>query len=106
MGNGTAVSVWVDDWIEGDVRRRPLMKNIFVDLMLTVDKLIDPQNNCWRLDKLQELFYEEDINRILAMQTAFDQQDYWVWLHNMNGSYSVKLGYWFINDSTEKRKSE
>ncbi|XP_048605541.1 uncharacterized protein LOC106393034 [Brassica napus] len=97
LGNGTTVSVWVDDWIEGDVRRRPLMKNIFVDLMLTVDKLIDPQNNCWRLDKLQELFYEEDIKRILAMQTAFDQQDYWVWLHNRNGSYSVKSGYWFIN---------
>ncbi|XP_048621839.1 uncharacterized protein LOC106398406 [Brassica napus] len=97
LGNGTTVSVWVDDWIEGDVRRRPLMKNIFVDLMLTVDKLIDPQNNCWKLDKLQELFYEEDIKRILAMQTAFDQQDYWVWLHNRNGSYSVKSGYWFIN---------
>ena len=73
------------------------MKNIFVDLLLTVDQLVDTQNKCWNSEKLEELFYEEDINRILAMKTAFDQQDYWVWLHNKNGSYSVKSGYWFIN---------
>ncbi|KAL0679594.1 hypothetical protein Bca4012_007575 [Brassica carinata] len=62
------------------------MKNIFVDLLLTVDQLVDSQNKCWNIEKLEELFYEEDINRILAMNTAFDQQDYW-----------VQVGYWFIN---------
>lgn len=97
IGNEYTVSVWVDSWIEGDVRRRPLMKNIFVDLLLKVSDLIDPRNNCWNLEILNELFYEEDIRRILPMKVASSQDDYWVWLHNKNGSYSVKSGYWLIN---------
>lgn len=78
VGNSRTVSVWIDRWIEGDVRRTPLMKNIFVDLELKVCDLIDFQNKRWNLDKLQELFYEEDRSRILAMKTVFDQEDYWV----------------------------
>lgn len=58
------------------------MKNIFVDLELKVCDLIDFQNKCWNIDKLQELFFEENISRILEMKTIFDQEDYWVWLHN------------------------
>ena len=98
MGNGQTVSVWVNRWIEGEVRRAPLMKNIFVDLLLKVSDLIDHQNSCWNLEKLRDMFYEEDIERILAMKTAFGEEDYWVWLHNRHGSYSVKSGYWFINN--------
>lgn len=97
IGNEYTVSVWVDSWIEGDVRRRPLMKNIFVDLLLKVSDLIDHRNNCWNLEILNELFCEEDIRRILPMKVASSQDDYWVWLHNKNGSYSVKSCYWFIN---------
>lgn len=39
----------MDDWIKGDVRRRPLMKNIFVDFLLKVSDLIDFHNKCWKL---------------------------------------------------------
>ena len=44
VGNSRTVSVWIDRWIKGDVRRTPLMKNIFVDLELKVCDLIDFQN--------------------------------------------------------------
>lgn len=104
IGNGETVSVWVDHWIEGDVRRAPLMKNIFVDLLLRVSDLINFQKNCWNMEKLHELFYQEDIDRILAMKTAFGEEDYWVWVHNRNGSYSVKSGYWFINNLRRKEE--
>ena len=97
IGNGKSVSVWVDAWIEGDVRRRPLMKNIFVDLLLKVSDLIDVDNNCWNLETLKDLFFEEDIQRILKMRVVADQEDYWVWVHNRNGSYSVRSGYWLIS---------
>ncbi|KAF8110671.1 hypothetical protein N665_0080s0006 [Sinapis alba] len=74
LGNGRTISMWVDDWIEGNVRRRPLMKNIFVDVLLKVSDLIDFHNKCWKLSVLQELFYEEDIRRILAMKTVFEEE--------------------------------
>ena len=97
LGDGRSVYVWTDAWIEGNERRRPLMKNIFVDIMLKVSDLIDFQNKCWDLEKLEELFYDEDIRSILATKIAFNEGDYWVWLHNRNGNYSVKSRYWFIN---------
>ena len=103
LGNGKSISVWVDEWIEGEVRRRPLMKNIFVDLMLKVNDLIDANNNCWKVETLRELFFEEDVDRIIKMKIVSNHDDFWVWVHNKNGSYSVKSGYWFIN---RLRKSE
>lgn len=38
------------------MRRRPLMKNISVDLLLTVDDRTDAQNKCWNLERLEEVF--------------------------------------------------
>lgn len=98
LGDGSSVLVWTDAWIGGIERRRPLMKNIFVDLLLKVEDLIDHQKRCWKMEKLEDLFYPEDIQSILSMKIAFGQEDYWVWLHNRNDSYSVKSGYWFINN--------
>ncbi|KAG2299108.1 hypothetical protein Bca52824_035580 [Brassica carinata] len=97
MGDGRSIFVWTERWIDGAEKRNPLMKNILVDLELRVSDLIDHQNKCWNMEKLEELFYDEDIRRILEMRTTFNQKDYWVWLHNRNGSYSAKSGYWFIN---------
>lgn len=79
-------------------------KNIFVDLLLKVSDLIDFQNNCWKMDLLHDFFQEEDIQRILAMKTALDQEYFWSWLRNKNGSYSVKPGYWFINSLVRKQE--
>lgn len=53
--------MWTGEWIGGTERRRLLMKNIFVDLLLRVSDLIYHQNGCWNMEKLEELFYEEDI---------------------------------------------
>lgn len=89
--------MWVDEWIVGEIPRRPLMKNIYVDLMLPVAALLDIQNRSWNIDKLQELFYEADVDSILAMNPVFELEDYWVWVHNKSGAYSVKSGYWLRN---------
>lgn len=98
LGNGKSMSVWVDAWIEGDVPRRPLMKNIFVDLLLSVDRLVDVENRCWNLNTLHDLFYDEDVARIMVMKVQVDQDDFWVWPHNKHGAYSVKSGYWWNNN--------
>lgn len=104
IGNGRTVSVWVDAWIEGEMMRRPLMKNIFVDLLLCVDKLIDQETRCWNLNTLHELFYEEDVVRIVAMKPVFEEDDFWVWKYNKHGGYSVKSGYWLKNRLTRSEE--
>lgn len=50
------------------------------------------------MEKLEDIFYPEDIQSILSMKIGFGHENYWVWFHNRNGSYSVKSGYWFINN--------
>lgn len=48
-------------WIGGTEKRNLLMNNIFVDLLLRVNDLIDHQKRCWNVEKLKELFYEDDV---------------------------------------------
>ena len=100
VGDGVSVYVWMDQWIVGEPMRRPLMKNIFVDLELKVCSLIDPVTKTWDPGILSDLFFDQDIESIMKMKPITDESDFWVWMHNRNGSYSVKSGYWLKNRLT------
>lgn len=41
IGNGSTVKVWWETWIDGEIMRAPLIKNISIDLNLTVNHLIE-----------------------------------------------------------------
>lgn len=97
IGNGKSSSVWCDPWIYDGRLRAPLMKNIFVDLDLKVESLIDFQRRDWNMDKLLELFYPNDIHCITVNKPLVSKDDFWCWMHNKSGDYSAKSGYWFIN---------
>lgn len=97
MGNGKSISVWSEKWIVDKVLRLPLMKNIIVDLELKVCELLDPVSRIWRIDKLKELFYDEDIQRIMKMKPVVNEEDFRTWVHNRNRFYSVRSGYWLYN---------
>ena len=47
---------------------------------------------------LEELFFPDDIASILKMKPAVVEEDFWTWCHNRNGVYSVKSGYWMMNN--------
>lgn len=85
------------------------MKNIFVDILMCIDKLMDQESKFWNLNTLLDLFYEDDVTRILKMKPVFEEDDYWVWQHNKHGCYSFKSGYWLKNiliRSNEIREAE
>ena len=66
VGNGQTLSVWSSPWIvDGDRLRIPLMKNILIDLNFRVSDLLLPNSHNWNMQKLEELFYQEDIELIL-----------------------------------------
>ena len=97
VGNGKSISVWSETWINDGVMRMPLMKKIMVDLELKVCDLLELVSRTWQIDKLKELFFEEDIQRILKMKPVMEEDDYWTWVDNKNGSYSVRSGYWLFD---------
>lgn len=68
IGNGKLVHVWSERWIEGDIRRSPLMKNPIIDLNLKVVDLLNYRDRGWNRTKLKDLFYQEDITRIFRMK--------------------------------------
>lgn len=94
MGSGHIIHVWTGRWLYDNGIRALLIRNQFIDLDLKVKDLINlPSRTCDR-GKLQQLFYPEDVARILSKKTAVNEAGSKVWAHNHNGKYTVKSGYW------------
>lgn len=97
VGNGGSIKVWGELWIDDNGLRAPLMKNAIINIDLLVMELIDVERIRWDKEKLDELFYPEDVARILAHKPVPSKDDFYVWKPNKNGSYSVKSGYWLAS---------
>lgn len=99
IGNGASVKVWTTRWIQDDILRAPFMKNILVNLELTVADLLDPITKSWDRDKLQDHFFQRDQDLIIKIKPAPSSPDFMVWLHNRSGDYSVRSGYWLASQN-------
>lgn len=97
IGDGVSTSVWTGQWLLDGRMRAPLMKNILIDLDLMVNKLIDHVSSSWDLDTLHDLFFPADIEIICKTKPLVSEPDYRIWLHNKNGDYTVRSGYWLAN---------
>lgn len=100
VGNGKSSLVWMVAWIFENGMRKPLIKNTFIDINLRVSDLIDGPSRMWNTKLVHDLFYQEDAKYILQHQPVVCKDDFWVWLHNKSGEYSVKFGYWLAWSST------
>lgn len=86
VGNGESIKVWTKRWLYDGQRRAPLMKNTFVDLELKVSDILDQRAKWWDIDKINDLFYPEDVERIIKMKPVVEDEDFWCWVHNKMGS--------------------
>lgn len=103
VGNGQSLSVWSSPWlVDGDRLHIPLMKNILIDLNLKVSDLLIPNSHVWDIQKLEELFYQEDINLIQKIKPVIDSPDFFCWNHTKSGDYAVRSGYWFAEKESFK----
>ncbi|CAA7016072.1 unnamed protein product [Microthlaspi erraticum] len=103
VGNGASTNVWSELWIEDIVMRCPLMKNDRINIDLKVEELIDFSSRGWDRGKLDDLFYPDDVQRILKHKPVVSKDDFLVWKLNKSGQFSVKSAYWLafqINKGT------
>lgn len=78
-----------------EVPRRPINKETFIDLNLKVSHLIS-SNGSWNMPRLEDLFPEGDIKRIIDLSIASDVCDSWIWPFTRSGEYTIKSGYTFF----------
>lgn len=53
-------------------------------------------DGAWIKPRLEELFTEGDVKRILDMSVSLSGKDTWMWPYTHSGEYTVKIGYAFI----------
>ena len=91
IGDGQSTLVWSQKWIMDEVPRRPINKEMMIDVNLKVSDLKLNENQ-WDGDKLQEIFPINEVNRILHMHVG-NIADKDIWAYFSHGSYKVKSGY-------------
>lgn len=94
MGSGELISVWLDKWLFESTPYAPLRKPVLFDLDLRVCDLINPQTRTWDRVKLEENFFPKDIENILKIKPAVNNEDSYEWVHTRCGGFSKKSGYW------------
>lgn len=105
VGDGKSLSVWTSPWlVDGTRMRSPLMKNILIDLNLSVNKLLMDNSHLWNQDVLQDLFFPQDIEIIIKIKPVISSPDFFIWNHTRSGEYSVKSGYW-LAEKVAKREA-
>ena len=91
VGDGCSLPVWSTPWlVDGEKMCILSMKNI----NLKVSDLLLPNSHLSDLQKLESLFYKQDINIILQIKPVVSSQDFFCWNHSRSGEYSVNTGYW------------
>ncbi|KAM0910182.1 hypothetical protein ACQ4PT_014329 [Festuca glaucescens] len=92
IGDGTHVNIWSDQWLN----RKDAAKTITPRgrcLLTRVSDLIDPVTNKWDVNLLRNNFWEIDVKAILATPLREDFEDYYAWLFEESGVFTVKSAY-------------
>lgn len=93
IGNGRSIHVMTDNWIPRSGLKRPLGLKPGTSVQKVEDLLL-PEGQGWKMDKLQELFFESDIADITKISVGrAGTEDYLAWNYTKNGIFSVKSAY-------------
>lgn len=94
VSSGNSIKVWTDNWIVKECDCSTMYRqDAVVDLTLMVNEPIDPITRTWDVQRLGELFCDEDIEVILRTRFDLSGHDTKVWGFTKNGCYNSKSGY-------------
>jgi hypothetical protein len=100
VGDGTQINIWLDPWIPHGVTRRPITPRGHT-ILKKVSDLIDPISGEWDVSLINEIFWEEDVELILAIPLIYGMEDSLSWHFDSKGSFSVKSAYHVLSDKKE-----
>lgn len=75
--NGHDTSVWTDKWLMDEYPRRPINKDIFMDLNIKVSHLVN-ENGVWNKPRLEELFPTDDVRQVIDISISNGCKDSWM----------------------------
>lgn len=66
-----------------------------------VSDLLDPYTGSWDIEPVKDIFWEEDVNNILAIPVHAGREDSVAWHFDHKGVLSVKSAYHVLEDEAE-----
>jgi hypothetical protein len=93
IGNGKNTRIWGDRWVPIPTTFAIHSVPRGVDGEAKVAELIDRDRRAWDKEKLERLFYEEEVKAILKIPLNLQREDVVIWKETPNGVFSVKTAY-------------
>uniref|UniRef100_A0A0A9APL4 Uncharacterized protein n=1 Tax=Arundo donax TaxID=35708 RepID=A0A0A9APL4_ARUDO len=92
IGDGNAVNIWTDPWLPRGRTRKPATPR-GPSLLTRVSELIDLGLGDRDAQLVQDAFWPEDLQTILAIPVDVQMVDWVAWHYDSKGVFSVKSAY-------------
>lgn len=94
MGNGDSIKIWRDAWLGGQGTGKIVSPPSLLDKEATVASLIDRDRFCWRMDIINEVFLQVDVERISeVLISTSNPSDTRIWAASDYGLFRVRDAY-------------
>ncbi|XP_075659281.1 uncharacterized protein LOC142629196 [Castanea sativa] len=94
VGNGRNIKIWEDSWVPSSSTHKIISPRGSFPLISRVSDLIDADQKCWNLNKLNRIFLPFEADEIasipLSIRLPNDKQ---VWAATSTGLFSVRSAY-------------
>ncbi|GLU23799.1 hypothetical protein SLE2022_397770 [Rubroshorea leprosula] len=95
--NRRRVNVWRDNWTPDRRGFKPFSFPNVIPPYSTVSSLIDYNQSSWNVELVRLTFSPGEVECILQIPLLdVWSDDIFVWYHNPSGHYTVKSGYWLL----------
>lgn len=97
VGNGAKINVWDDPWLINDTNRvATSVRNVDEDVL--VADLINTEEHCWDMEKVDRIFNTRDKNLVLAIPISERlPADSIAWAWSKDGNYEVSSAIILVN---------
>nr|POE88450.1 putative ribonuclease h protein [Quercus suber] len=102
IGSGRSVPIWGENWLPSSCHPKVLLPRAEGRGVRLVADLVDPDIKEWKVNVIDNLFYDFEATLIKNMPLCRSiQDDVLIWPFNPDGVYSVKSGYRYLHEQQQ-----